>query len=67
MADRIPLLCIQCGNAMLVDKIDVPRRTVRVESHPCDLCDDGGGYGEELYIDAAGKMIDPEEDYDHDR
>lgn len=37
----------------------IPPEVVRIESNLCDRCDDGGGFGEEHWFDAASEEVLP--------
>jgi hypothetical protein len=66
MRRRFPLLCLGCGNAILVclgpDELVNPR-TVRLEHSACVVCD-AGDPSEELQVDAHGNPLDPNGDDD---
>jgi len=54
---QVTLQCPQCKRTKLTgrDKTD-PEGTAMVKVL-CDRCDDGGGFPEVLYFDAAGKQL----------
>jgi hypothetical protein len=38
---------------------DLPAEVDVIETTGCDLCDDGGGFVEETWRDANGKIVEP--------
>lgn len=58
-ARRIPLRCLGCGNAMLIDCQLDEMKARGIESITCNLCDTGGNKGDELfYVGPDGKSHD---------
>ena len=54
----IPLRCIGCGNAVLRPRLEHEEHAREIAVSFCPACDEGGGFEETFYTDAAtGEML----------
>lgn len=58
MSERIPLLCLGCGNAVLTPRNRDELQARAIESLSCVICDTGGNKGDELfYVAPDGRSL----------
>ncbi len=55
---RVTLRCPKCDRTKDVRRHKTDPKDAVVVEAPCDRCDDGGGFPETMYFDAAGNQID---------
>lgn len=59
---HVTLVCLNCHRRypyITKDGDGVPENCETIEQTGCAICDDGGGFVEETYLDAAGNEIEP--------
>lgn len=56
--NKIPMLCFNCGNAVLTSRDEVEFNAAAIGTYGCNICDDNDCENLELfYIDRIGRTL----------